>query len=763
MKKVFLSIGIIFVLVGQGISYGQMPYHDFPPTPAFRYVGTPSGQISAKNYYYPLNVTGSGCVSVTGVNSTHTMTISGSACGSSANQGTYNTTQANNVNINVGGSKINFINGTNGQVNVINSPGKNQVNITIGSTTPTGITSINSQTGPAITIKGAHGTSVTSSANTITVNSTIYQNNTGANLGTSGTGVFSSMSGSVLQFLKLISGNSNLVLSSNSTNIIFTLNNVLNSAIIRINGNMSANQTIATTTPITITDSGSTHTIGCGTCITSDSDNYLTSINSQTGPAINIVCASNNTTCTNSTNQIKINTGNNLAYVAKPQTFTQTNTFTKVIQTSQNGSVANTGFGTGALNLNDGANYNSAFGNDALFQISNGNTSSAFGALALFSSTSGFKNTALGAGALEDIMSGSNNIAIGYNAGTSYTGSETNNIIIGASGTTGESNILRIGSILIGNLNTNTIISKMKLTNTASTVGLNLGTVTSYATSPRQGDIEIVGNSIKFQDNTNTTQTITPSSYLTSGTAVTQVNTFTGKVNITGQTGNVTITNSSGIIKIGHGINDFIINGAYQDVSKGAQFDKLNDTSKIVSGKDTTKAITFLNSGMTTGVTTTIRNNATTSQGINIPATRQTETFAIRPQINFTASSNKTGASTTAGMLGDGVTLTPSVTGRIEVTVSAYITSSIAADGGVVQIRQITGNCVGNGVALTGTALGSDIKITDAATTGRTPFSITVLTTGLSLGQKYCFELSQQATTGGTFTIFNVMWAAKEI
>lgn len=160
---------------------------------------------------------------------------------------------------------------------------------------------------------------------------------------------------------------------------------------------------------------------------------------------------------------------------------------------------------------------------------------------------------------------------------------------------------------------------------------------------------------------------------------------------------------------------------------------------------------------------TTLAGGAQTSnQTITMPVIREGETMAVKPQINFSSSSNKTGA-TTLVMLGDGVTLTPQVTGRVEISVSGYATSSIAADGGQVQIRQVSGGCPANAAAVTGTALGSDIKMTAPATTTRDPFSITVQSTGLTINQKYCFELSQQSITSGTFTVFNVMWSAKEI
>lgn len=62
--------------------------------------------------------------------------------------------------------------------------------------------------------------------------------------------------------------------------------------------------------------------------------------------------------------------------------------------------------------------------------------------------TSGDRNCGLGRVSLGTLVSGSNNVAIGDQAGNGYTGSESNNICIGATvlGTASESNTIRIGN-----------------------------------------------------------------------------------------------------------------------------------------------------------------------------------------------------------------------------------------------------------------------------------------------------------------------------
>lgn len=235
----------------------------------------------------------------------------------------------------------------------------------------------------------------------------------------------------------------------------------------------------------------------------------------------------------------------------------------------------------------------------------------------------------------------------------------------------------------------------------------------------------------------------------------------------TGTARNVTVSASSGAVTWNLGDAVVMISGSAQTITKLITENLLSASSFIVDATDNTKKLGFLLSGATTGTSVQIRTNQTANQFVNIPYATGTQTFSFKPVINFTVSSNKTGT-TGYTMLGDGVTLTPTVTGRIEVTVSGYGSDSLVSDGGAVQIRQVTGGCPSNGVAVTGTALGSNVKMMNPTSTAssvatRFPFSMTVQTTGLSISQKYCFELTQQAITGGTFTVFNVMWSAKEL
>src|SRR6266545_3343796 len=107
-----------------------------------------------------------------------------------------------------------------------------------------------------------------------------------------------------------------------------------------------------------------------------------------------------------------------------------------------------TGVGAGALLLDTGGT-NTAVGAGALLSNSTGSNNNAVGAFALFNNTTAFYNNAFGHSALQSNVDGHQNNAIGDEAGAAYTGSESNNICIGAgtNGTAGENDAIRIGDI----------------------------------------------------------------------------------------------------------------------------------------------------------------------------------------------------------------------------------------------------------------------------------------------------------------------------
>jgi hypothetical protein len=170
---------------------------------------------------------------------------------------------------------------------------------------------------------------------------------------------------------------------------------------------------------------------------------------------------------------------------------------------------SNSAFGSNALHSNTVGENDSAFGHSALQSNNFGQANSAFGAQALQNNTSGGFNSAFGAGALLNsnntnannasgnsafgwnalvsLLTGNHNIAIGVLAGDQLMGDETNDILIGSFGVTGESNTIRIGGPITagGPTQTAAFIAGISGATSAAGVGVfvnangQLGTLTS--------------------------------------------------------------------------------------------------------------------------------------------------------------------------------------------------------------------------------------------------------------------------------------------
>lgn len=99
--------------------------------------------------------------------------------------------------------------------------------------------------------------------------------------------------------------------------------------------------------------------------------------------------------------------------------------------------------------LSSGLN-NSSLGQGSLEEITSGNGNCSFGFESSQFISSGSDNCSFGALSLNILLTGSDNIAIGSEAGDMYDGAESSNIVIGNSGTTGESHVIRIGTQGVG-------------------------------------------------------------------------------------------------------------------------------------------------------------------------------------------------------------------------------------------------------------------------------------------------------------------------
>ena len=365
-RQLFLGISLIsslFVICSFNAVYASISW--IPPTNAFEHVTTSNSTVHAYDYEGNLNVIGKNGITVTGSNASKTIyitsntvngtTIHALTCASgfqlhavnssgfffcalnnstsSNNMGTYNQTLANNLLINSGGFKINFINGTNNPVHVVN--GGNVVNITISSPSGASITLDTIQN----IGKGGKGfyagnntntnfqfknltslrtdlITITSNGTDVTLDSTfkapslacgadhflqVWANGTGftcgidsggtittaSNIGNSGFGFFKNTSGSTINFRNLTTTRTDLyTITQDSNNVNLDSNFKSNSKtctnqflsafdnvtgihtcssvtgfLTSLNGDSTPAQTISSGTGITVSNSGSTHTI----------------------------------------------------------------------------------------------------------------------------------------------------------------------------------------------------------------------------------------------------------------------------------------------------------------------------------------------------------------------------------------------------------------------------------------------------------------------------------------------------------------------
>lgn len=136
--------------------------------------------------------------------------------------------------------------------------------------------------------------------------------------------------------------------------------------------------------------------------------------------------------------------------------------------------------------------------------------------------------------------------------------------------------------------------------------------------------------------------------------------------------------------------------------------------------------------------------------------------FAALTQSN---PANPTGTTDTTGvMMGLAGTITPTITGRILITVTGTMFNPTAiADGAKVQIRTGIGAAPANGDALTGTAVGSLQQYIAATVLEKAPFSVAAIVSGLTLNVARWIDVSLAAITGGTATITDLSLSAVEV
>lgn len=105
--------------------------------------------------------------------------------------------------------------------------------------------------------------------------------------------------------------------------------------------------------------------------------------------------------------------------------------------------------GTNAMLLNNApVGQNVAIGDNVMLNNIDSEHTTAIGSGSVLGSlTTSDDNTAVGFGSLGSLVSGSNNQAFGVGSGQNYSGSESNNVVIGNAGIVGDNHAIRIGGV----------------------------------------------------------------------------------------------------------------------------------------------------------------------------------------------------------------------------------------------------------------------------------------------------------------------------
>jgi|SRR5579864_3983347 len=115
-----------------------------------------------------------------------------------------------------------------------------------------------------------------------------------------------------------------------------------------------------------------------------------------------------------------------------------------IMGATSNGGEGNLFMGPGAGSISS-SSLNVGLGTGALAGVQGGASNVAVGASAMGNSPSSSSNVAIGVQALFSLSTGTDNVAIGDAAGLSFTAAESNNILIGSRGVSGDNNVIRIG------------------------------------------------------------------------------------------------------------------------------------------------------------------------------------------------------------------------------------------------------------------------------------------------------------------------------
>ncbi len=267
------------------------------------------------------------------------------------------------------------------------------------------------------------------------------------------------------------------------------------------------------------------------------------------------------------------------------------------------------------------------------------------------------------------------------------------------------------------------------------------GAVTNIGTGTTTGTVTFGGSgaqSIAIGDNAAGVKTITVGNNVTTSTLTMLSGTSSGVLSLNASAGG-SVTNigtgaTTGTVTIGNSTNEI-------------NLPKMTASSVLLT--DASKNITSVIAGTTGNY---LRSDGTTF--VSAPITQS--------QRNVAAPAGTT--NTTGVMMGLAGAITPARSGTLMIIISGDIANSNGANGGKVQIRYGTGTAPANATALTGTAIGGQVNMTNGNATGlgvsysdiKVPFSLNAAVSGLTIGTVYWIDVSLGAVSGGTATIMNI-------
>jgi hypothetical protein len=769
MNKVLLCNIIIICICLIAIT-PNIKAMDIPPTNAFSKIISDNGTVHSMNYSYPLKILGGSGVSVKSNNSTYTVTISTTG-GSGAGSGSYNETSANNTIINSNGFNINFINGTGNPVNVVNSNGGNQVNVTISSsgsgsgTTLDTMQNIGKGTGNSsgVYVKNTTNTNFqfynitsirpdlimikhnatdinlnsTFKANTITcaVNNFVsaYNNATGISICglPTATGVTSlnfttasdfdfnfhgngstiTLAGTVFQFglkpdVVLTNGSAQTITKSLTLNAL-TLGGAVTGNNQNITGTNYINSTklFQGTNRVVDTISGTspiTTSKSGGSYTVACSTCITTAVTSATGTTGNVTVSA-------STGAVTFNTGYNIPLLSGIQTFTG-NTTEK--------------FGAGGIIIrNPASTFTTKLAGGAV-------TSNITETLPITSGT--LLNAAITS--INSDTTAAQNIVSGNDSRITVT-NQTGRVLIN---TGSDIPLISKNNVFTGLDNfSNTIWIPSSTSN-----GLNILTATGTASTSPAIHLE------------RTEGTITAPTATASGDQL-------GKIIWNGYDGSAITSGTNAIIAFA--------DEAFTSTATGSSLRFF--TTPIGSITETEKlripdygGLRFITSFTDTSATNSdLFKSSTTTDTFKYKSS--SKLYSISPQLryNFTSAGNVTGTSSASLVMGGKyVTFTPLYSTNATITATGYIYDSVLADGCKFDIRQSTTNMGVAGTAVAGTKIGSNVQTTSGVAQENMTLSKTVVTTTLTPGTKYFFDISYARVTGGYCKILNLDWYVSE-